>query len=97
MYFNKIFTHVDEKKQTTFQVLRLYPNPVSFESQIQFPNKKDEYSISIYNAVGELVRNENVYNGSFMINRNELPSGIYFMLVRNKNEIICSQKFLIVK
>jgi len=97
LFYNKVLTNIDENKQVPSQISALYPNPVFDISRIEFPNKNDEYSISVYNTVGELIKNEKVNNGNYMINRNDLPSGVYFLLVRNKNEFIGAQKFLIVK
>ncbi len=97
LFYNKVLTNIDENKQAPSQISALYPNPVFDISRIEFPNKNDEYSISVYNTVGELVKSEKVYSGNYVINRNDLPSGVYFILVRNRNEFIGAQKFLIVK
>ncbi len=97
LYKDYIYTGVENQNRNNNFDIQIYPNPVFDISRIEFPNKNDEYSISVYNTLGELVKNEKVYNGNYIINRNDLPSGVYFMLVRNKNEFIGAQKFLIVK
>ncbi len=97
LYKNYIYTGVENQNRNKNFDIQLYPNPVFDISRIQFPNKNDEYSISVYNTVGELVKSEKVYSGNYVINRNDLPSGVYFILVRNRNEFIGAQKFMIVK
>jgi hypothetical protein len=97
LYKNYLYTGVENQNRNNNFDIQLYPNPVFSTSRIEFPNKNDEYSISVYNTIGELVKNEKVYSGNYIINRNDLPSGVYFLLIRNKNEFIGAQKFLIVK
>jgi len=97
LYKDYIYTEVENQNRNKNFDTQLYPNPVYGISQIKLPYKNDEYSISIFNAIGELIESSRVNDGNYSINRNNFPSGIYFMLIRNKNEIVGTQKFLIVK
>lgn len=86
-------------EQNSFSGFNVYPNPVSDVLQISFfVTAGDDYSIKIFNALGELI--ETVYNGplqqgqsQFKFSAAVLPKGVYFIQLENNgtNEV---QKFI---
>ena len=78
------------------QELIAYPNP--FRQDIILRDKNDailEYEVSIVNLVGELVYNNKSYTTGQSLNvPDNLPSGVYFLLISNGKEVM---KLRIVK
>jgi len=54
------------------------PNPFSDVLDVNIPNGK--YKVSLFNMTGQIVRNMLV-TGDFSIQKNELPTGIYFLSI----------------
>lgn len=80
--------------------IRIFPNPFSSFTEIVFDGnvKSDEtYTVSIYSLSGEIVKNEDFsYSERIIINRENLESGLYYVILKNKKQIISKQKILIL-
>ena len=71
-------------------IFSLYPNPFSQQAILKFNNPGSiKFSFYIYNAQGALVQTtKNIFSDSFVIDRKNLDSGLYFFqLVTEKGEI----------
>jgi len=92
MFINKCVVDLNYSK-ISIQVL---PNPfvdavyVKFKSKI---DKSNQFKISVFNNIGQLVKTENVnqdlfYTG-YRVIMNDIPSGIYFMQINSSkvNEV----------
>jgi Secretion system C-terminal sorting domain len=67
--------------------IRLFPNPVSKEINLEFSNAKGSYVINIYSQSGQLVNNRTVTIGNSVqyikIERGNQPAGLYLADIRN--------------
>jgi len=80
-----------------FRPIKIYPNPFSTSTTLEFENKNDEKQIlTIYNSTGALVRKiDNITNGSVRIERENLKSGLYFFQLTNTTKRVGSGKITI--
>jgi len=81
------------------QAFGIYPNPNSGEFKIQIETqKKEEYTIEIYNNIGSLVwKLENVsIDGVYSLNVSltNSPSGVYVVTLRNKSNSIVKKMII---
>ena len=82
---NKVF-HTKQNNP----VLHIYPNPANKILKYNFETGNNEYSsvLRIYNVYGKLVKQAEIETSiQGEINVADLPSGIYWVEVRSKNEI----------
>jgi hypothetical protein len=77
--------------------VNIYPNPFSQQTTLIFENSLQNATLSIMNCFGQLVKElVNISGHSFCIQRDNLPSGIYFVRLTINNEIISTNKLIIV-
>jgi hypothetical protein len=77
--------------------MNLFPNPSNgkFTLLINFP-MNNNLQIDIYDPSGRIIFNErNLSNGENEIDASNLPSGVYFLLLKNENEIIKRTKLIV--
>jgi len=73
----------------------LYPNPFSQQATLDFPSIKEKTTFTLYNTNGQLVRTvKNIIGGQFIINRDNLPTGVYYFMLITKNKIIATGKLI---
>ena len=77
--------------------LKIYPNPFSqsttFESNYALKNA----TLYLYNSFGQLVRQiENISGQSFILERLDLRSGIYFIILADLNGVLIKDKIIII-
>jgi hypothetical protein len=80
--------------------INIVPNPFKGETTIKIstPDRLDILSINIMNSIGKVVENimnDEVFTGEIIWNKGNLPAGIYFLVVRTKNETL-TEKFIIL-
>ena len=87
---------------TEFEVFPIYPNPFNPKTSIQFQVPvQDLIEIAIYNLTGEKIETifrKTVSPGEYLVSwdATNLPSGIYFILVKSGNTIN-TQKAILLK
>ena len=64
------------------RVIKVYPNPVSFELNIEFKGNKDRLSFNILNSVGQIVFKGNLSEKTVVQTTNFSP-GVYIMKLEN--------------
>lgn len=71
-------------------------NPFSKETTLTFNTVLNKVSLLIYNSAGQLVKQvKNISGESYILNRDNLESGIYFLRVSESNDVIATEKFVI--
>jgi hypothetical protein len=89
-----------EKLKIITEELKLFPVPAKYELQLSIHNTeliKEFHSLSIYNNLGLLIREEETkfQNGSFKINTADLPSGVYSLQLKSNSNETVSKRFVI--
>jgi len=83
--------------ELTRSSLKVFPNPMVDHAMVLLDpsNFSGSYNLLLYNHIGKKVREESgAFNGQVNIERNDLPSGIYFMeLIGNTQTLV--GKFII--
>jgi hypothetical protein len=87
----------NKKYQTSEKQIKLFPNPFSSSTTLQTSTKYKKMTLSIFNSFGQEVKQfNNISGNSFTFNRDNLPSGIYFLRLTQENELIEIAKFVII-
>lgn len=77
---------------------RLFPNPMNDQSVLTFEPIGQETSLEIFNTHGQLIRTiKNVESGQVIINRNGLPSSLYYFVLKTKDKIMATGKLVITQ
>ncbi|MES2590382.1 MAG: T9SS type A sorting domain-containing protein [Bacteroidota bacterium] len=96
-----------DKLDGTNTVVSIYPNPFSSSATIEIKGAvgNGEIGIIVYDMLGKVVKNVALLPNaqsttsqsglSFTLDRNDLPNGMYFYKLTNKNETIGGGKFSI--
>lgn len=72
----------------------LYPNPTNGQIVITLDENINATEVDVYNMMGQTVKKQMVKGNQFEMNLNNLQSGIYFVAVRNGNNVIGIQKIV---
>ncbi len=73
--------------------VKIYPNPVSTELNIEVPFS-EIYSLHVINSLGQVVLEKQNNNGETIMDISTLLSGIYFLKISTANEPIQTLKFI---
>ena len=95
---NKITSNVMaiNELMSTHETITTYPNPFSKETTIQSDKMLKNATLFIYNAIGDQVRQmKNISGRSIILNRDNLPSGLYFIKLSEENTISTIGKLVI--
>jgi len=84
-------TNIVEKNK--IKKITIYPNPITETSTLKIDNSNNN-TLEIYDNQGKLITKINIDN-EYIINRKDFKSGIYFYLIRNKENLIGKGKFII--
>jgi len=87
------------KHSKTIDNIEVYPNPFVNRLNVIINGKLHQnYTLKIYSITGELVKTisaEDVYNGTILIDRNNLTAGLYFLSIQADNKIIATKKIIL--
>ena len=76
--------------------ISIYPNPFSSSAILHINDALKNTQITIYNVFGQAVKHfANLSGQTIVLNRDNLPSGLYSLLVTQDNEILSRNKFFI--
>jgi len=66
--------------------LKVYPNPATTEINIDFNNNSsNRYFIDIYSILGEKLKMIRSDQSTMLLNINDLPEGVYFIVIMNES------------
>ena len=66
------------------EIIQVFPNPLSSETNLIFSNAESK-KIKLYNSSGQIVMEDNCQAINYSLKRNNLASGLYFVIVEEKN------------
>ncbi len=80
---------VEEKSQVSFKVS---PNPLSYQATIQFENKLQNATLSLYNCFGQKVKEiTNINDQTIILTRDNLTNGLYYAQLTQENYSVTIQ------
>lgn len=93
--YHVIYVHgamsVEDVTETSYNV---YPNPVK---DVLTVTGEDMKQVTVYNALGQLVKSINCNDNTVQINVNDLQNGMYFVNVINNNGVMTTSKVSVLK
>ncbi len=84
---------IDENFQTTVS-FDIFPNPSGSDVTISFENQNTTYKIEIFDLSGKLISSNSINKTEFLISKNELNSGVYFVKVTTSSGNYSTKKLL---
>ncbi len=66
------------------ETIQVFPNPLLSETNLIFSNAESK-KIKLYNSSGQIVMEDSCQTINYSLKRNNLASGLYFILVEEKN------------
>ncbi|MDP2387530.1 MAG: PKD domain-containing protein [Bacteroidota bacterium] len=77
--------------------LEIYPVPATDELTVYYQSKNNEFSVTIFNALGKkVIRENNCVNGKLRLDTSALSSGVYYLYIRD-DSVVVSKKIIITK
>lgn len=76
----------------------LYPNPMNTSATVRVSDEAlqfEKLTFQIMTIEGKVVQYSDLESSSFDIYRQDLPAGMYFLILRSKGNFIASKKFII--
>ncbi len=78
--------------------ISVFPNPFSAVATIRFDKFLTNASLVLYDSFGRLVKIiDNISGQTVLLERSNLPTGIYFIMLKEKNRIVATTKIIISK
>ena len=78
------------ESKTDIKPINIYPNPV--QNELNIINGKG--NATIYNLLGQPVRQFSVNREQFAVNLNDLPEGQYILQIQKENGTIVTKRFM---
>ncbi|MCC6691610.1 MAG: T9SS type A sorting domain-containing protein [Bacteroidia bacterium] len=76
--------------------ISILPNPFSSQTVIRTNHLINNATLIVYNQLGQIVEQmENLSGQIITLNRNTLPTGLYFVRLSQNNRVIASEKLII--
>jgi len=77
-------------------ILAAYPNPVSDETTLSFKKHLLNPSVLLLNCLGEKVKEiRNISGSTIILDRDNLPGGMYFLVLAENGRVLATKKLLI--
>jgi hypothetical protein len=85
-------SEINESENNIF----IYPNPCYFETTLQTKRILENATLTICNSIGQNVKQiKNISGYTITLSRDNLKSGLYFVLLTQKNKTILVDKLMI--
>lgn len=76
--------------------IKIYPNPFYSSTTLQTDKPLKNASLTVYNSFGQTVKQiDNLAGQTIVFYRDNLPSGLYFVRLKEENKIIAADKLVI--
>jgi len=92
--FCTLYSEIENIKEN--ETLSVFPNPLIFQTTIQFDFYLQNATLTLYNSLGQQVRQiPNISGMTFNLKRESLPIGLYFLKLSQDNKTITTDKLII--
>lgn len=71
------------------------PNPASVQLKLTWEVAQNNSKLDLINALGQTVKTVNLLQDNTLVEVSDLPEGLYFASVRNKNQVISTHKIVV--
>lgn len=97
VFLNKIASAVSSISELNNQAEPIFsPNPFTSETTLRTVNLMHSARLIVYNSLGQEVRQiNNITGNSIVIQRDDLPAGLYFVQLKKENSLIATEKLVI--
>ena len=93
---NCILSSINDPLSTSEQTFRIYPNPFSSSTTFQSYKFLKGATLTVYNSYGGTVKQiKNISGQTVTLQRDNLPSGLYFILLTEDNITLTVDKLVI--
>lgn len=75
-------------------IASMFPNPADASTRVEFASSTASYSLAVYDVLGKLVDSVKNARTSYLIQRNSLPAGVYFVQVTDSKGHTGTQKLI---
>jgi hypothetical protein len=72
----------------------VYPNPSDNEMIIEFANSNTTHRIELFDVTGKLISYNETEQSNFIIKKNTISAGLYFLKITTKTENTTTQKII---
>ncbi|MDD2987171.1 T9SS type A sorting domain-containing protein [Flavobacterium sp.] len=87
-----------ENYSTNHEYIKIYPNPFSTQTTLEIVNHSKNAMLTLYNAIGQkVIQMDNLNGDRITINRDNLPSGLYFVHLSANNKTLSVNKLIITE
>lgn len=77
-------------------IINIFPNPFETQATVQFDKNLNDANLLLYNMIGQQIKEiKNISGTSYSIQRDDLPSGIYFISLMQDNMLITTKRIVI--
>ena len=94
MYKNNLPTFVNEINRD--KELKIFPNPNNGVFEVHYKSA-EKYIIQITNSLGQIIKQTSLQNFKTLIDLNNEKEGVYFVYIKQNNQVIKKSKILILK
>jgi hypothetical protein len=72
----------------------VYPNPSDNEMMIEFTNSNTSHQIELFDVTGKIISYNETEQANFMIKKNTISEGLYFLKITTKTGNTTTQKII---
>lgn len=77
--------------------IKISPNPFSTETILYTDRNLENALVTITNSMGQIVRiKKNIYGQNIVLQREDLPNGLYFIHIMEENQLIGIEKMVLI-
>jgi N-acetylneuraminic acid mutarotase len=74
--------------------ISVFPKPANETVNFNLKIYENDYLLNIFDFTGKLIKSIHVNQSNYQLERNNLPSGIYYYSLRNKEKVITNGSFI---